>query len=80
MKINILAFGIAKDIINASKLEIEMATGETVGHLKSQLIRQFPDFKRLRSLSIAVNEEYQTDDFLLHEKDEIVIIPPVSGG
>ncbi|HFC00070.1 MAG TPA: MoaD/ThiS family protein [Phaeodactylibacter sp.] len=80
MKINILAFGIAKDIINNSQLEIEMTDGETVGQLKTQLINQFPDFKRLQSLSIAVNEEYQTDDFLLHEKDEIVIIPPVSGG
>ena len=41
---------------------------------------EFPDFEKLRSLVIAVNEEYQEDGFILSEKDEIVIIPPVSGG
>ena len=40
----------------------------------------FPDFEKLRSLSIAVNQEYREDDFLVKEGDEIVIIPPVSGG
>jgi molybdopterin converting factor subunit 1 len=80
MNINILAFGIAKDIINGSTLGLEIQDGTTVGDLKVKLISQFPDFEKLRSLSIAVNEEYQEDDFVLSEKDEIVIIPPVSGG
>lgn len=80
MNINILAFGIAKDIINGSTLGLEIQDGTTVGDLKIKLIAQFPDFEKLRSLSIAVNEEYQEDDFVLSERDEIVIIPPVSGG
>ena len=80
MNINILAFGIAKDIINGSTLGLEIQNGTTVGDLKIELIAQFPDFEKLRSLVIAVNEEYQEDGFILSEKDEIVIIPPVSGG
>ncbi|MDB4538955.1 MoaD/ThiS family protein [Saprospiraceae bacterium] len=80
MTINILAFGIAKDIINGSTLGLEIQNGTTVGDLKMELIAQFPDFEKLRSLVIAVNEEYQEDGFILSEKDEIVIIPPVSGG
>jgi molybdopterin converting factor small subunit len=80
MTINILACGIAKDIINGSTLGLEIQNGTTVGDLKIELIAQFPDFEKLRSLVIAVNEEYQEDGFILSEKDEIVIIPPVSGG
>jgi len=80
MNIDILAFGIAKDIINGQTLGLEIQDGTTVGDLKMKLILQFPDFEKLRSLSIAVNEEYREDDFVLSEKDEIVIIPPVSGG
>lgn len=80
MNINILAFGIAKDIINGSTLGLEIQDGTTVGELKTTLISSYPDFEKLRSLVIAVNEEYQEDDFVLSEKDEIVIIPPVSGG
>ena len=80
MKIDILAFGIAKDIIRARSLPLELPEGGTVGELKAKLMAQFPDFEKLKSLAIAVNTEYQTDDFTLSENDEVVIIPPVSGG
>ena len=80
MKIDILAFGIAKDIIKNRTLSIDLPDGSNVGHLKKELINRFPQFQKLKSLAIAVNEEYRTDDFNLSEKDEAVIIPPVSGG
>lgn len=80
MNINILAFGIAKDIIKSQQLTFEVKNGTTVGILKHQLCAQFPEFQKLKSLAIAVNEEYRNDDFELSERDEIVIIPPVSGG
>lgn len=80
MQITILAFGIAKDIIGGSSLEIQLPAGATVSTLKTNLSRQFPDFQRLASLSVAVNTEYAGDDQPLHERDEIVLIPPVSGG
>ncbi len=80
MKIEILAFGIAKDIIKNRTLSLELPDGSNVGTLKTELINRYPEFQKLKSLAIAVNEEYQTDDFNLREKDEAVIIPPVSGG
>lgn len=80
MKIDILAFGIAKDIIKSRSLMMELPEGGTVGELKNKLTNQFPDFQKLKSLAIAVNTEYRSDDFSLSENDEVVIIPPVSGG
>ena len=80
MKIRILAFGIAKDIIKNSKLEMEVKDGISIVALKAQLCDLYPEFEQLRSLNIAVNADYQKDDFILSEKDEIVILPPVSGG
>ncbi|MEO1261319.1 MAG: MoaD/ThiS family protein [Bacteroidota bacterium] len=80
MKIEILAFGIAKDIIKNRTLSLDIPAGSNVGFLKNELTSRFPDFGKLKSLAIAVNEEYQADDFNLSEKDEVVIIPPVSGG
>lgn len=80
MNINIVAFGIAKDIIQGQTMELELTGMSNVGNLKTQLCKQFPDFEKLKSLSIAVNEEYQKDEFILSENDEVVIIPPVSGG
>ena len=80
MEIQIIAFGIAKDIIKNRAISIELPSGSNVGFLKNKLCEEFPDFQKLKSLAIAVNEEYQTDEFNLNEKDEVVIIPPVSGG
>ncbi len=80
MKIQIVAFGIAKDILNGSSSEMEVDNGGNIADLKDMLLSRYPAFRELRSLRFAVNEEYREDDFRLSEKDEVVIIPPVSGG
>ena len=80
MKIDLLAFGIAKDILRSRSLPLELPEGVTVGDLKEKLTAEYPGFQKLKSLAIAVNTEYQADDFALSENDEVVIIPPVSGG
>ena len=80
MKINILAFGIAKDILGGSQLEIELPEHATVEQLKGQLCEQYPAFEKLAKLSIALNTAYASDDQTIEASDEVVIIPPVSGG
>ena len=52
----------------------------TIGGLKETLIEQYEDFTKLKSLRFAVNEEYVEDSYTLNEGDEVVLIPPVSGG
>ena len=80
MTIKIIAFGIAKDIIEGQKLELEIADQSSIADLKNVLCEKYPEFLKLRSLAFAVGENYQEDDFILNEKEEIVLIPPVSGG
>lgn len=80
MNVEILAFGIAKDIVKGASFQLDLPAEATVAVLKQQLCSTYPDFERLASFAIAVNEAYRQDDFALSEKDEIVIIPPVSGG
>lgn len=81
MKIKLLAFGIAKDILKAQKMEVSIPQeAVNIHHLKEYLLSNYPEFSKLRSLSLAVNDEYQEDDFSLNDRDEVVIIPPVSGG
>jgi len=78
--IQILAFGIAKDIIGGHMLPLELPEGLPVKDLKAQLSQRFPEFEKLASLRIAVNSEYVDDDYELQSEDEVVLIPPVSGG
>ncbi len=80
MNIEIIAFGIAKDIIQGKSVAMNLALGATVSDVKKDLIRDYPDFQSLASLKLAVNAEYVSDDYILNENDEVVLIPPVSGG
>lgn len=80
MTIRILAFGIAKDILKTRSMAFEILNGNSVADLKTALINEYPDFKHLAKLSFAVNENYVHNDYVLQESDEVVLIPPVSGG
>ncbi len=77
----ILLFGITRDIIGKSKLTIaddeEIAS---VGELKSWLNSNYPSIGQLSSLAVAVNSEYAKDGVILNAGSEIALIPPVSGG
>jgi molybdopterin synthase sulfur carrier subunit len=79
MKINLLAFGIAKDILGKTEQELEWSGGD-INALKFYLLENYPAFQKLQSLRLAVNQEYRSDDFGIKEGDEVAIIPPVSGG
>ena len=55
---------------NSSLLELQM-----------ELSRQFPEFGKWKSfVRFAVNQQYCGIYSVLNDKDEIAIIPPVSGG
>lgn len=78
MKMEILAFGIAREIFGGKSTTVEGISD--VSSLKKALEQQYPKLKELRSYMIAVNNEYADDHTLLNQGDEIAIIPPVSGG
>jgi molybdopterin synthase sulfur carrier subunit len=80
MKIQLLAFAIAKEIVGRAQQEITLPEGTTLQGLKAELVRQFPDFQKLVSLRLAVDMEYRPDHTVLQDGDEVAIIPPVSGG
>lgn len=79
MQIEITAFGIAKDILKQKQMSLAL-DGDSVGDLRDQLIKAYPEFEKLRSLKFAVNADYVDDSHTLSEQDEVVLIPPVSGG
>jgi molybdopterin synthase sulfur carrier subunit len=79
MKLKVKAFGVTKDYLGGKEATIELQ-GETVGHLRAELIRQYPQLLGLKSLYIAVNRDYADETKVLDTSDEIALIPPVSGG
>ncbi len=80
---NILLFGITKDIVGDATLSLsssEASGVQTVGQLRKFLKGAYPQMARLSSLAVAVNSEYAEDEKEIRETDEIALIPPVSGG
>lgn len=80
MTINILCFGITKDIIGSFHLSMEIPEESNTSFLMRQLQNNYPGLKDLTSLRLALNNEYTTTTEILKDGDEIALIPPVSGG
>lgn len=79
MKLNVLLFGVTKDIIGGTSTSLTLTDPSVLG-LKSKLFDEYPKLKGLNSIMIAVNNEYADDDLIINPSDEVAIIPPVSGG
>ncbi len=80
MNIQVLLFGIVSDLLETSTLEVTLHENSTIEEFKNTLFETHPKLSDFKSFSIAVNQEYATDDLILQPKDVIAIIPPVSGG
>ena len=80
MKISILFFGMATDLVDSSSLEIELPNKSSVASFKEFLLAEFPELQKMSSYAVAINESYASNDTLIRENDVIAIIPPVSGG
>ena len=80
MNVDVLLFGITKDIVGKQKLHLKLPESITIADFKKILLENYPELIELNSLAIAVNSEYTTDDVLIHSNDEIALIPPVCGG
>ena len=80
MDIKIVAFGIAKDILGANEIALTFQEPIAVEKLLEKLKNNYPAFRELRSLAIAINETYASPGQMIDARDEVVIIPPVAGG
>jgi molybdopterin converting factor subunit 1 len=80
VKITILLFGIATDLIGSSSLVVALPINSNVSSLKNFLKEQHPKLEKMSAYAVAINECYVTDETIIQENDVIAIIPPVSGG
>jgi len=81
MKVRVKFFAILRERAGTSEVEKEIAAGSTVADLWRQLQKDYPklDVPGIRLL-YAVNRDYVNMDQKLNDHDEVVFIPPVSGG
>ena len=80
MEVDVLLFGITKDLVGKQKIKVDIPIKTTVADFKKIMTDKYPELIELNSLAIAVNSEYAFDNVVININDEIALIPPVSGG
>jgi molybdopterin converting factor subunit 1 len=81
MKVRVKFFAILRERAGTAEVIQELSEGATVADLWRGLQKQFPrlDVPGIRLL-YAVNQNYVGSNDTLRDGDEVVFIPPVSGG
>ena len=81
MKVKVKFFAILRERAGTSEVVKEIEGGSSITELWHALQQDYPKLAvpGIRLL-YAVNQEYVTPDHVLKESDEVVFIPPVSGG
>ena len=81
MKVRVKFFAILRERAGTAEVIKEMADGSSVADLWRELQRDYAklDVPGIRML-YAVNQNYVGVDQALKDQDEVVFIPPVSGG
>jgi molybdopterin converting factor subunit 1 len=81
MIVRVKFFAILRERAGTAEATKELAAGSTVADLWQALRKDYPklDVPTIRLL-YAVNQNYVTPEHKLADRDEVVFIPPVSGG
>ena len=80
MTVNVLAFGITREIVGSHVLAIELPEQARIGDLKQLLEERYPALRQLPSLLIAQNRDFAGTQEQIMPGTELALIPPVSGG
>lgn len=79
MRVEVLYFGVLKDKMGVSGEALEAADRSDVREVL-RLARRGDVGGSWGTLAVAVNREYASLETVLHEGDEVALLPPVSGG
>jgi molybdopterin converting factor subunit 1 len=81
MNVRIKFFAILRERAGVAEVSREIEAGCRVADLWHRLQKEYPrlDVPGIRLL-YAVNQSYVGPDHQLNENDEVVFVPPVSGG
>jgi len=81
MQVSVQFYSYFKDLAGCPQANETLPEGCTLGTLHEQLMTKFPKLEAMKkSTLIAVGVDYQTRDYILKDRDEVSLFPPVQGG
>lgn len=81
LNIEVRLFAAAAELSGTRQVRLQVAPGCGLTELRRRLTELYPALQGLAGVSRwAVDEQFVSDDFMLHSDATIAMIPPVSGG
>jgi len=81
IQITVKLFAAYQEAYGVPELQLTLPSGTTVAMVRDRLLAERPVLAAWRNLTkFGINFEEVTADTQLHDGDEVVLIPPVSGG
>lgn len=81
MQITVRLFAAYRELFGRSTLELDVPEGTTAGAVLGRLLADHPGARiPAEATKFAVNLEYADPATVLRPGDELVLLPPVSGG
>ena len=79
--ITVKLFAAYQEAYGVPELTLELPEGTPVLAVQERLITEHPELEQWRDLTrFGVNLQFAEPDTMLKDGDEVVLIPPVSGG
>lgn len=81
MRVRVRLFASLREAAGTELFELDLPAGSSAEDAWRRLVDAHPALAgRRRSLAVAVNRRYARFEEALAEADEVVFVPPVSGG
>jgi len=81
IQITVKLFAVYQEAYGVPELQMKLPQGTTVSAVRDRLLAEQPELVGWRDITkFGVNLEQAAPDTVLHDGDEVVLIPPVSGG
>ena len=81
IEVKVKLFAIYQEAFGKPELDLKLAPETTVGALLQSLLKQKPNLAQWQDVTrFGVNLQFVDANTVLQDQDELVLIPPVSGG
>lgn len=81
MRIQVLFFGMLRDLTGCSEESLELPDGARLETVFDHYASRFPRLREMASsIALARNQEFAGPEVVLADGDEVALMPPVSGG
>ncbi|MEM0978920.1 MAG: MoaD/ThiS family protein [Cyanobacteria bacterium P01_H01_bin.58] len=79
--VTVKLFAAYQEALGVTELALEFPAGSTVASVRDRLLAEHPELEQWREVTrFGINLQFVEPDTRLNTGDEVVLIPPVSGG